>query len=148
MGSTPSPLVRFHHHADLAGVTASTICLIHCLLTPVVISLFPNIIPYLPGDASFHRLLAVGILLFGLVGFLPGYLVHRRKSLLALIAAGIALILVVAWSGESLHQGLELFLSVSGSVFLVVAHLLNRSFCRGCRSCADAAEPCATTTLS
>jgi hypothetical protein len=148
MGTMPNPLARLHlhRHADLAGVTASTVCLIHCLLTPVVISLFPDVIPYLPGDASFHRLLAVSILLFGLVGFLPGYLIHRRKPLLALIAAGVAFILVVAWSGEGLNRTLELVLSVTGSLLLVTAHLLNRSFCRQCRSCADQAQPCATTS--
>jgi hypothetical protein len=147
MGTLPNPVARLHRHADLAGVTASTICLIHCLLTPVIISLFPDILPYLPGDASVHRLLAIGILLFGLVGFVPGFLVHRRKSLLALIGAGMTLILIVAWQG-SLNHVLELTLSVSGSLMLVTAHLLNRSFCRDCRSCADDTQPCATTNLS
>lgn len=147
MGTMPNPLARLHRHADLAGVTASTICLIHCLLTPIVISVFPDILPYLPGDASVHRLLAIGVLLFGLIGFLPGFLVHRRKPLLALIAAGIMLVLIVAWNG-SLNHILELALSVTGSLMLVTAHLLNRSFCRQCRSCADNTQPCATTNLS
>jgi hypothetical protein len=147
MGATPTLSVRIHRHADLAGVTASGICLVHCLLTPVVISLFPDIIPYLPGDASFHRLLAVGIVLVGFAGFLPGYLIHRRGALLALIAIGMALILVVAWSGEGLNRIVELSLSVTGSLLLVIAHLLNRSFCRDCQSCTDIAKPCATTQI-
>jgi hypothetical protein len=121
--------------------------MVHCLLTPVVISLFPDIIPYLPGDASFHRLLAVGIVLFGLVGFVPGYMVHRRKPLLALIGIGMCLILVVAWSGEGLNRALELVLSVGGSLLLVAAHLLNRSFCRECRSCKDDPGNCHTTQV-
>jgi hypothetical protein len=121
--------------------------MVHCLLTPVVISLFPDIIPYLPGDASFHRLLAVGIVLFGFVGFVPGYMVHRRKPLLALIGIGMCLILVVAWSGEGLNRALELVLSVGGSLLLVAAHLLNRSFCRECRSCKDDPGNCHTTQV-
>jgi hypothetical protein len=121
--------------------------MVHCLLTPVVISLFPDIIPYLPGDASFHRLLVVGIVLFGLVGFVPGYMVHRRKPLLALIGIGMCLILVVAWSGEGLNRALELVLSVGGSLLLVAAHLLNRSFCRECRSCKDDPGNCHTTQV-
>jgi len=122
--------------------------MVHCLLTPVVISLFPDIIPYLPGDASFHRLLAVGIVLFGFVGFVPGYMVHRRKPLLALIGIGMCLILVVAWSGEGLNRALELVLSVGGSLLLVAAHLLNRSFCRECRICKDDPDNCHTTQVA
>jgi len=121
--------------------------MVHCLLTPVVISLFPGILPYLPGDASFHRWLAIGIVLFGFAGFVPGYRTHGRKSLLALIAAGMSLILFVAWRGESLHLAMELVLSVGGSMLLVTAHLLNRSFCRQCRVCKDEPGDCATTQV-
>jgi hypothetical protein len=147
MGAAPAPLAPLHRHADTAGVTASVLCLIHCLATPVIISLFPDIIPYLPGDAWFHRLLAVGILLCGLAGFVPGYRIHRRRSLLALIVAGITLILVVACSGEGLNRNTELVLSVTGSLLLVTAHLLNRSFCLQCRACSDSAQACATTSV-
>jgi MerC mercury resistance protein len=121
--------------------------MVHCLLTPIVISLFPQIIPYLPGDASFHRWLAVGIVLFGFAGFIPGYIVHRRKPLLALIGIGMALILVVAWKGENFNLALELLLSVGGSMLLVTAHLLNRSFCRHCRTCKEALDHCHTTEI-
>lgn len=121
--------------------------MVHCLLTPVLISLFPDIIPYLPGDASFHRMLAVGIVLFGFAGFIPGYLEHRRKPLLALIAIGMGLILAVAWSGEGLNRTLELVLSVGGSMLLVTAHLLNRSFCRQCRLCKTTSDHCHTTQV-
>ncbi|WP_179489231.1 MerC family mercury resistance protein [Granulicella arctica] len=137
-------ITRLHQHADIAGATASAICLVHCLLTPVAISLFPNILPYLPGDTATHRLLAIGVVLFGLIGFLPGYRIHRRKPLLALIAAGIALILIVAWTGNSLNRTAELLLSVTGSFLLVTAHLLNRSFCHQCRTCTTT---CATTHI-
>jgi hypothetical protein len=121
--------------------------MVHCLLTPVVISLFPDIIPYLPGDASFHRWLAIGIVLMGFAGFVPGYRQHRRKSLLALIGIGMCLILFVAWKGESLHLAMELVLSIGGSMLLVTAHLLNRSFCRQCRTCKEEPSNCHTTEV-
>jgi hypothetical protein len=141
-------IARFRHHADVAGATASAVCMVHCLLTPVVLSLFPDIIPYLPGDASFHRLLAVSIVLFGFAGFVPGYMVHRRKPLLAAIAVGMGLILAVAWSGEGMNRMLELVFSVGGSLLLVTAHLLNRSFCRQCHVCHDAEGSCQTTEVT
>jgi MerC mercury resistance protein len=147
MGTFASSTAHLRRHADLAGATASGLCLVHCLLTPVVISLFPSAIPYLPGDAWFHRALAAGIILLGAAAFVPGYRIHRRKPLLALIGAGIAFILTVAWTGESMSRATELTLSISGSLMLVTAHLLNRSFCRQCHSCTDS-EPCQTTALT
>ncbi|RZU40931.1 MerC domain-containing protein [Edaphobacter modestus] len=141
-----SSQTHLRRYADLAGAAASGVCLIHCLLTPVVISLFPDIIPYLPGDAWFHRALAIGIVMLGAAAFAPGYRIHRRHSLLALIGAGISLILIVAWAGETLSHSLELILSVTGSAMLVAAHLLNHSFCRQCRSCKDLTR-CQATNL-
>jgi hypothetical protein len=131
-------------HADLAGAIASGVCLLHCLVTPVALSLSPSLVSYLPGDAWFHRVLAGGIVLLGAAAFVPGYRIHRQRPLLALIAIGMALILTVAWSGESLSRLAELGLSISGSLMLVTAHLLNRSFCRQCHRCHDE-DTCHTT---
>lgn len=134
-------------HADLAGVTASGVCLVHCLLTPFLISLAPDLLPYLPGDIWFHRTLAVGIVLLGAVAFFPGYLLHRRRFLLIPVSMGIVLILLVACYSETLSKPVELILNISGSLLLVAAHLLNRSFCRRCRSCSDSVK-CHTTQIS
>jgi len=147
MGSLLSSQTHLRRHADLAGVTASGLCLVHCLLTPFLISLAPDLLPYLPGDVWFHRTLAVGIVLLGAVAFFPGYLLHRRRSLLVPVSMGVVLILFVAYFGETISKPVELILNVSGSLLLVAAHLLNRSFCRQCHSCSDSME-CHTTQIS
>lgn len=119
----------------------------HCVLTPVLFSLFPQFVNLLPGEATFHRFLVAGILLIGGAAFIPGYRIHRRASLFALIAAGMAMVLTVAWMGERLPELPEFLLSVTGSMLLVTAHLLNRSFCRSCKSCAES-NHCSATDLS
>jgi hypothetical protein len=138
---------HLRRHADLAGATASGVCLIHCLLTPAAISLFPGMLPYLPGDVWFHRLLSLGIVLLGVAAFVPGYRIHRRKSLLCLVAMGVACILAVAWSGQSFSLTMELALNIPGSLMLVAAHLLNRSFCRQCLSC-NTSDTCKMTGIN
>lgn len=142
-----SSQTSLRRHADLAGATVSGVCLVHCLFTPFLISLAPDLVPYLPGDVWFHRTLAVGIVLLGTVAFIPGYLIHRRKSLLIPVSVGIALILLVACCDETLSRTVELTLNISGSLLLVTAHLLNRSFCRQCSACSDSVE-CHTTQIS
>jgi hypothetical protein len=144
--SSTSSRAYLRHHADIAGAAASGICLIHCLATPLLISLFPGMIPYLPGDAGFHRMLAGGIVLVGALAFIPGYRLHRRRSLLAMIGAGMSLVLVVAWQSGKLDVAHELLLSVPGSLMLIGAHLLNRTFCRQCRQC-EQSDSCETTKL-
>lgn len=142
-----SSQTHLRRHADLLGAAASGVCFLHCLVTPLVISLFPSILPYLPGDASFHRLLAAGIVLLGTAAFIPGYRLHHRKALLALIGAGVSLILIVAWSGEALNRATELCLSLPGSGMLIAAHLLNRSFCKQCLAC-KSSDTCHSTKVS
>jgi hypothetical protein len=147
MGSSvTSSRAYLRHHADVAGATASGVCLIHCLLTPLMVSLFPGLIPYLPGDAGFHRALAVGIVLLGALAFIPGYQLHRRRSLLVMIGFGMTLVLIVAWQNERLGVARELLLSIPGSLMLIGAHLLNRTFCRQCKQCEHSAA-CETTKL-
>lgn len=141
-----SSQANLRRYADLAGATASGVCLLHCLFTPVAISLFPDILPYLPGDAWFHRALAVGILMLGAAAFVPGYRIHRRRSLAILVAAGISAILIVAWTAKTLNPTAQVILSVAGSLMLISAHLLNHSFCRQCRSCKELTR-CQTTNL-
>lgn len=147
MGSNlTSSRAYLRHHADVAGVAASGVCLIHCLLTPLILSVFPGLVSYLPGDAGFHRALAVGIVLLGLLAFIPGYRLHRRRSLLVMIGLGMSLVLMVAWQSGRLGVARELLLSVPGSLMLIGAHLLNRTFCRQCKQCEHLAV-CETTKL-
>ena len=47
---------------DAIGVGASTLCLIHCVLTPIGLSFAPVLSEFLPGDSTVHR---VGIVLLG-----------------------------------------------------------------------------------
>lgn len=147
MGTFTSSAAHLRRHADLAGATTSSICIIHCLLTPVVISLFPSAIPYLPGDALFHRILAACVGLLGTAAFVPGYRIHRRRRLLVLIGTGMSVVLAVAFAGQGMSRTLELLLSISGSMMLVTAHLLNRSFCRQCITCSEHPEACHTTNV-
>lgn len=146
MGTFTTSTAHLRRHADRAGAVASGICLVHCLLAPALVSLFPSVIPYLPGDLWFHRLLAAIIVLIGVVAFVPGYRIHRRKTLLAVIGIGMLLILSVAWRGNTMSSPVELVLSISGSLMLVAAHLLNRSFCLSCVACEES-EACQMTRL-
>jgi diacylglycerol kinase len=114
---------------------------------PILVSCIPGFVAYIPGDAGFHHALAVVVVLLGTAAFVPGYRLHRRKALLALVTTGISLVLIVACFGETLNSALELIISLAGSSMLIGAHLLNRSFCRQCLDCKEA-ESCSATKIN
>lgn len=119
--------------ADRLGIWASALCVVHCLLTPVLLSLSPVLAHLLPGEESTHRSLAVLVALFGTVALLSGFRRHRRALVLLLMAAGLTLIAGAAWFGERLpDHWAEVLVTLCGSTFMIAAHRLNHTFCRSC----------------
>lgn len=124
---------RVRAAADILGVGLSVLCLIHCLVLPVLIAFAPVLLKNLPGDDATHRTLAVVIGLVGFLAFRSGYKVHRRRWLLWLFSLGLLLIAVAAALGEAVLTGYgEAAITVVGGILLVTAHLFNHSFCRSC----------------
>lgn len=134
---------------DALGAALSGLCIVHCLLMPLAIAYVPLLkFEWLEGE-SFHRWLAIGALGIGGLSFLPGYLRHRRLSVLLLALTGLSLLgygafLVpdeccqleccrreVAASAFSL-DGLRRLRTPCGGLLLMLAHGLN---CRLTRCC-------------
>jgi hypothetical protein len=119
--------------ADRAGVWASALCLVHCLLTPVLLSFSATLAQLLPSEAGVHRVLAVGIALIGAIAVIPGFRRHRRWVVVLLLACGLAAICYGAWFGDMLPQHwMEVAVTMLGSCLLVSAHRLNHRCCRQC----------------
>jgi len=119
--------------ADMVGMGLSGLCMVHCLVFPLLVSFAPAILRGLPGDDLTHRVLAIGIALAGGLAFRSGYKVHRRGGILALFLVGIALISAAAVLGEPVLSAYgETGITVCGSLLLITAHWRNRSFCRSC----------------
>ena len=135
MSSLPNSFPRVTW--DAIGIGASTLCAIHCLLLPFVLAFAPVVAHFLPGEEVVHRTLACLLAAIGLVAFRTGYKLHRKKIVIVLLAVGIAGVTVGAYAGELLpsHRW-EVTVTLLGGAFLVSAHLLNRTLCRSCKTCA------------
>jgi hypothetical protein len=118
--------------ADYFGMTASTICLLHCIGTPLLLSFFPLF--GLGGrDEAFHRIMVVLVSLPVLFALAPGFLAHRRWTVLALGGFGLSLfIAAVLLVGPRYGESAETVLAVIGGLHLFAAHSKNRTFCRTC----------------
>jgi uncharacterized membrane protein YfcA len=123
---------------DRVGMVASAACFVHCLLTPIVLSLMSVYAHLLPSEEHIHRVLAVFVAVVGAMSLLLGYKRHRRRSVLVLMAAGLLAIFAGAFYGDRLHSHwAEVLVTLSGSVCLISAHRRNHTFCRSCQDCSS-----------
>ena len=117
---------------DRLGVGASVVCLVHCLLTPLVLvgaAAFGAQVGH-GAHLGFHVVVLALALPLALASAWPGYREHRDRAVLVLLGVGVALLglsfaaheLV---SSETAAEVLHTALTVGGSVFLVAGHVRN-----------------------
>ena len=116
---------------DIVGGVISLLCILHCLLFPVIGAMsviygFSLFVEEKPIAIAFVVLaLIVGIFAFG-----SGYLQHRQLSPLLLSSSGIALMAMANQLSEGALSGYgEPGLTVAGGVLLISAHIINRKSC-------------------
>ncbi len=123
--------------ADRVGVWTSVLCVVHCLFTPILLSLSAAFAHFLPSEERVHRSLAVAIAAIGALALLRGFRRHRRARVLLLLTSGLATIFAAAWWGDHLpHHWMEVAVTFAGSTLMITAHRMNHTFCREC-SCAN-----------
>jgi len=120
---------------DQAGIGASFLCVLHCLLTPFLITVLPAVVAT---EHQTHSVFAVIILLFGMLAFVPGYRKHQMKSIPAVGVMGVLMIILAAMLPEMEQaEMIETGLVIAGGITLISAHLRNAYWCRFCSKCSD-----------
>jgi hypothetical protein len=117
-------------YLDASGASMSTLCAVHCVLTPMVVTLLPVIgLGILADERTELALLALSASL-GLASLGLGYRVHRSRRAVVVLAAGLCLLISgrVAEGWEQERIGLTLI--VGGGLVVASSHLLNRRLCR------------------
>lgn len=121
---------------DDVGIFASSLCVTHCVLTPVVLIALPFAgLAFLENEAV-DRSLALAAIAVAVIAFIPGYRMHGSKKLVTLVCAGIACLLFAAFGADAIwgETGDTVFTMLGGGI-IVLSHFLNRSFCKACPTC-------------
>jgi MerC mercury resistance protein len=141
--STSSRVSAFS--ADNLGIWTSALCVVHCLVTPVLISASAVFAHFIPGEEKTHRTLAVGVAALGAIALVKGYRTHGRRRILGLMAMGLGFIFAGAFYGDRLpSHGYEVMVTMMGSLLMITAHRMNHTFCSDCRRCTHgSSEPVA-----
>ncbi len=123
--SSSSPIMgdRPSRWLDGAAVTASVLCLIHCLVLPAILVALPVLATMLAVPESFHALAFALALPTSVLAMTLG---HRRHGLpWPLVAAGIGLTLLGIGAFAIDSETVERAISSMGAVLLAVAHVGN-----------------------
>ncbi len=121
---------------DNMGISASGLCVAHCLILPVSVTFLPWFSLEFLAREIIHQTLVLLLIGVGLCAFIPGYRRHGRFWVLVLALAGWVILAFAAFAaGEMLGELWETLFTLSGSAMLITAHLKNLGFCRLCSLC-------------
>ena len=110
---------------DKIGICASSLCLIHCLTTPLVIVLFPGLLHSLNLTHEIHAIFAIVVITLALSAVLPHCRKHGHKDILAYALGGSGTLVLSLVFHHAIGDTLHLILSIAGSILLIIAHLKN-----------------------
>lgn len=123
-------LKRSHSFWDQVGITVSSLCFLHCAITPVLLLTLPWMGEHFHSH-YFHVFIFVLVLPIGLYAFFQGYGHHRKTKVLWLGIPGLLLVTTAAFLPHEISEMIgEELLTVFGSVLLIAAHYFNRRSCR------------------
>ena len=118
--------------SDRIAMLLSSLCVIHCLLTPILLISIPALASVsILNDETFHQILLFFVLPIGTFALLVGYLHHRNKWVVLAGVTGLTLLsspLLVEWVGvghEVLGEYGEVVITVIASFIIVSAHIVN-----------------------
>jgi len=107
---------------DRSALGVSALCLVHCLLLPVAVSLAPAVGWHVWHADHLHLWFLLAALPISVFGLWLGFHGHRRWSLLALGAFGLLLMYYGLHGGTTLAGTL---LTLSGAAAIALAHWRN-----------------------
>ena len=121
---------------DRIGVSLSGLCLIHCLALPVLFAAMPWVSQRLD-DERIHLLFAAAAVPVAVISFVPAFLKHRKRHVLALGLSGALFLLLPVLLGSWIGEAAEHQSTILGGILLVAGHVANLRVKECCSG-----EPC------
>jgi hypothetical protein len=114
----------------------SGVCLVQCLVAPLLVVLFPSAFAAFLDGESFHRALVFVVIPVSILGMVMGCRRHRQWEVLVPAVAGLLAVVTAAVGGEEQFGFFgEKSITLSGAGLLAIAHILNYRLCQRLRAC-------------
>jgi len=116
---------------DGMAVLLSGTCMVHCLVLPLMVTLFPIVQGSLLDEYQFHLIMLLFILPTSLIALFIGCRQHKDTLTMILGATGLSILTVTALFGHDLfgYTG-ERVVTTFGGLILASAHIKNYLCCR------------------
>lgn len=109
---------------DHLAITLSGLCLVHCLLLPVVVVALPLLAQF--NDSHLHTQMLVVVIPVSLFAYTLAYPRHRNKTIIAWGLAGIAIMSIGGTIAHANYGALaDTTLTIAGSIILATSHYFN-----------------------
>ena len=117
---------------DRIGITATSLCALHCILLPVILPALPLLgVGFLADHAWEHVFLIVTAILGSIAMFSGFKRYHRKLYPFYLLMLGV----VVYWQKHDFSEAVQPYIIILGALLIVTAHFLNIKLCNSCKPC-------------
>lgn len=116
---------------DRTAISASALCMLHCLLTPVLLIVAPVVSSTLLADEAFHKALVMFVIPVSVIALFMGCRHHKDRTVGILGAIGLISLVLIAFFGHDLlgEIGEKAATVISGAI-LAYGHFRNYKLCR------------------
>jgi phosphoglycerol transferase MdoB-like AlkP superfamily enzyme len=128
---------------DRIGITAASICALHCILLPVLLPALPLLGLSFLSDHRWEHIFLIITAIIGSAALLSGFKrYHRRLYPFYLLILGI----VIYWQKHDFSEKVQPFIIVVGTLLIAGAHFINIKLCNSCKSCNE--HECDSTSVN
>ncbi len=123
---------RIKSALELLAVIGPIVCLVDCIVIPLVLIVLPLVGIHQIYHGLSDQVIAFIALILCAPSLIPGFLKHRRKRVLTLMAFGFGSIFIANFLGHVIDQSMHLLMTILGSLLLIKANADNRRFSKCC----------------
>lgn len=127
------PVAHKHDLWDRLGIGLSGLCMVHCLVLPVVLSLLPLWPALYQVHGWLHPVFAAFVIPTTVFAMVSGYRRHGRRDIPVWLGVGLGIVLTGWLAHEGLGRVGETAVTVLGSGLLIVGHAQNWQVNRRCQ---------------
>ncbi|MBA6263853.1 MAG: MerC domain-containing protein [Colwellia sp.] len=125
---------------DRIGITATSLCALHCILLPILLPALPLLGLSFLADHAWEHVFLMMTAVLGTVALFSGFKKYHRKIYpFYLLFLGVG----IYWIKHDFSEDIQPYFIVLGASLIVAAHLINLKLCNSCKRCIN--ESCEST---
>ena len=119
---------------DRIGITATSLCALHCILLPVILPALPLLGISFLADHMWEHIFLIVTAVLGSIAMFSGFKrYHKKLYPFYLLMLGI----VIYWQKHDFSESLQPVFIMIGATLIVAAHIINIKLCNNCKQCSE-----------